>query len=1702
MATTLTSTTFSTTYKDDFKDSDNYYRILFNAGRALQARELTQMQTMMHREIERFGSNIFREGGVVRAGNVTLNNSYEFIKLVSGTELPTSLVNKVATAGGISVRILELKNSKSTAAATPPTIYVRYEDTTGGTAGTTPVRIQNGATLAISGEDDLVVASTDATGRGSTISVDNGDYFVQGHFVFVKKQTIFLNAYTNTHSGIVGFKLTEDVVSSTDDTALFDNQGAVPNVAAPGADRYRITLTLTKKEDLAADDNFIYLVKLDQGVVVDTSSEDDAYNRIVDLLAIRTKEESGDYVVKNFIAKINDLNDSNLEIDMSSGIAYVDGYRLDIPQRKITLPKAQDTLLLNDQKVIVRYGNYVVGASNTNKGIPDIDSNQLVSLNNDSGYGGTDIGTARVRAIEEFGANTLKYYLMDINMNSGQEFSTVKSFGTSTSDFTNIVLEGGNAVLKSTGDNHLLLPLPQKTPSATGVSVDNLTVARRYSFVSDGSGEKTLATNANGQDVGTFKNTGDWIIAKFDASIDSTTATFSLDSVGATVDITGLDATTNYEMIAYVDITAPTHSTKIKRTRTITKVWPDSADSDGNGLQYIDLGRPDIISVASITQTDSAGADLSTSFTVDNGQRDNFYALGRAIKKPGTPVPSGTIQVVYDHFDIQTLNDFFSVNSYENSGVTYENIPNHRKNNGEVISLRDVLDFRPYQDSTGSFVHTETVHSLPQVTDLVDANVTYYLPRKDRLVASTENSKDGRLARGSLKLVQGVSGFDPQFPEIPTGAIPLYDISLNAYTLNDSDVETSFYDNRRYTMKDISRLERRIDELQELTTLSLLETNTSTFAVYDSAGNARTKAGFIADAFSNYAFSNIGDGYRAEIDPVENILKPQIYPNTVRLVFDSAGSTAERKGDLLLLPIASDVSLINQNLATETMNVNPYSVITNNGHTDLSPASDTWVEIEYAPDNIVDGGTITRNVGSRTTTRALGNWQASWFGRPAGRSVNVITGSRVIREFVGERVLDIQIIPFMRSVKVNFRAQGLRPKTRFFPFFGGVEISDYAKQLDSFERFSLQSDDYGNIYTDATSHPDGSTNLVSNDFGELNGNFIIPSNSSLKYRTGTETFKLLDISVDNENAALSKAKASFTSSGVLETRQRTIKSTRQLDLVQINRVDPPDTGNDGGGGGDGGGDPLAQSFRVDPYENPNGIFVTKINTYFATKSTTGVPVWLQLRTMENGIPTEASIPGSMKYLRPGDVNIPADINNLTSVRGAPTTFEFDEPVYLEPGSYAIVLGAETTEYTTYVAQTYSFILGSTEARVDKQPTLGTLFSSQNAQTWSPDQTKDLMFEIFRAEFDTSATAVVTNGSVPTRKLVANPIVADSASSTVRILAEGHGLSKGDKVLLTGIDSASTFTGAGLPGYWLDGTRAVLNVDHTGFTFAADSAASTSLRVGGNQVITTQNIMYNSFLPTVQTLLPDLTSLSANVVTTGSGGLLGELSYADKRNSGLSSGMARGDSANITLNELNFTNEPKVILSDSNETFRISGNKSFEMRLNFSTTDNKVSPIVDLQRMSFTGFENIIDKQDSAATVGFNVPLAFVNETHPTEGSAAAKHVSTVVTLEEEAVGLKILIAANRPSSADFEVYYKTGLADEVLSDKNWIEVAKEAAITADNDPTTFREYEYLAGGVGGSLTPFTQYQVKIVMNTTNSSQIPVFRDLRAIALVT
>ena len=694
------------------------------------------------------------------------------------------------------------------------------------------------------------------------------------------------------------------------------------------------------------------------------------------------------------------------------------------------------------------------------------------------------------------------------------------------------------------------------------------------------------------------------------------------------------------------------------------------------------------------------------------------------------------------------------------------------------------------------------------------------------------------------------------------------------------------------------------------------------------------------------------------------------------------------------------------------------------------------------------------------------------------------------RQVINSRVIDVSIIPFMRSRKVFFRAQGLHPRTRYFPYLGGRAIDDFTRAESTFTRFGTTNVDNSNLFLNRTSHPDGSSNLTSDSSGQLIGSFIVPNTATNKFRTGTQEFKLLDISGGVDANAISTARTAYTASGIIQTIQDTVRTTRVIDRTITVRARPP--APTGGGQGD----PLAQTFYVDQIDCPNGLFVTKVRIYFATKSTT-IPVQCQIRQVENGVPIPIPLPDAVKFLGPSEVNIPSDLTDIDNIRSNGTDFVFEEPIYLSPGrEYAIVLLAETTDYNVHVAKTYDFVIGSTEARVSRQPTLGSMFTSQNGSTWTPDQERDLMFQLYRAEFATSGTADFTNVADIRELLEPNAMLTDSGGTEVHVFMRGHGFSKNDKVFVSGVDDADV-SGAFDFASSILGSRTITKVDHTGFAFAADSNADANLFVGGSNAVVTRNIMYDQFVPLVQTILPSVgTTISASAKkSTGA-------SYAGIRNT--SPAHAKASSyTGITLNEMNFNAEPHVILNDSNVGVHsgVSG-ASFDLRLELATDDTKVSPVIDLQRVAIQGQENIIDEQDVSATTNKNVPITFVAETDATGGSSAAKHITRKVVLEEPAVGIKILFAANRPAAANFRVFFKTGVADDDLNDFEYTEVLENSSNPADEIKTVFREYEYLAGGQVGNLDAFTQYQVKIVMESTNSSKIPVIRDLRAIALVT
>ena len=167
---------------------------------------------------------------------------------------------------------MEVLEAVDATGSDPATLYVKYTSTTGGTAGSVPVRVGAGETLT-GGPATVTVQTTNtlanpATGVGTKVSIASGDFFAINRFVFAKEQSFILSKYTGNPDATIGFKVTEDIVTTADTNTLFDNQGVAPNTSSPGADRYRITLTIANQADLSSSDNFVYVAKIQNGAIV------------------------------------------------------------------------------------------------------------------------------------------------------------------------------------------------------------------------------------------------------------------------------------------------------------------------------------------------------------------------------------------------------------------------------------------------------------------------------------------------------------------------------------------------------------------------------------------------------------------------------------------------------------------------------------------------------------------------------------------------------------------------------------------------------------------------------------------------------------------------------------------------------------------------------------------------------------------------------------------------------------------------------------------------------------------------------------------------------------------------------------------------------------------------------------------------------------------------------------------------------------------------------------------------------------------------------------------------------------------------------------------------------------------------------------------------------------------------------------------
>lgn len=509
--------------------------------------------------------------------------------------------------------------------------------------------------------------------------------------------------------------------------------------------------------------------------------------------------------------------------------------------------------------------------------------------------------------------------------------------------------------------------------------------------------------------------------------------------------------------------------------------------------------------------------------------------------------------------------------------------------------------------------------------------------------------------------------------------------------------------------------------------------------------------------------------------------------------------------------------------------------------------------------------------------------------------------------------------------------------------------------------------------------------------------------------------------------------------------------------------------------------PIAQSFYVDEV---SGIYVTKLDLFFSARDA-ALPVQIQIRPMVNGFPSSSQIiPGSIVTKQRDDV-----VTDTSGPTLNPTSFVFDEPIFLTGREdYAIVVIADSKDYKIYIAEINEFVIDSTEKRINKQPTLGSLFYSQNGVTFTPAQNQDLAFNLYQAKFKTtSATAILHNASMPLHLLDKDPITVSAGSSTVKVKHINSGFQVGNIAKISGVDSGV----GGLSGTSLNGDKTVTAVDWKGFSFNCGTNATDSAVAGGSTIKSTKMIPYSLIYPHTATIQPKNTFMSAGIKATTARSYAGAETSFQKETS----------FSNVKLNENNTALNRFLVAYDSAEVAELgSGVKSLDFSFKLATADSNVSPVIDLQRTSVSLVDNMVDKQISTPTTGFNVPINFVDETSATGGSSASKHLTSIVTLENDAVGLKVLLTANRPSESDFLLYFRTATSDEIIEEKTFTLASQENVITSDENLTVYRDYSYLIGGQGGFLPAFTKFQIKIVFRSINQARVSRIKDMRVIAL--
>jgi hypothetical protein len=788
-------------------------------------------------------------------------------------------------------------------------------------------------------------------------------------------------------------------------------------------------------------------------------------------------------------------------------------------------------------------GSYVL-AKNL-RHAPDLDKFTTVNLYDsaytysDSTISGNIIGTARVRGIEIHSNvsgvenDVYKVFLFDIKMIGTNKFNQVESIYTTSGFKCNTVDNDGNlstATLVNPENFSLIYPIPDYAIKEI-TSLDYTVVHRQ---VKTGNGTLTAPDGFSYESTAAI---GNYYAIRNDTGAYDSAVEFSAS--GSTLTISGAQAA-EYTIISTITTTDnASASTLVSIPADFTDSFSTEAEAKPIDRIYT-LSRSNAVRVVSVLMRSNDGFTSNTSsytrnitdrFTFDNGQYETHYGNSTLRLKDSEAYPTAPIQITYEYIlpASDSVSNVLTVDSYTHgsSNIAYEEIPAFRD-----YDLRDSLDFRPYVSGADLYGR-----NVPKFGRVAIVKYTKYLPRVDNLSLTD---------RGQYLVSYGIPSENPLEPTIPSNAMKLAIVDVEPYTFTTAySLKVTRIDNKRYTMRDIGKLENRIKDLEYYTSLSLLEADTNNLRITDSDGLDRFQSGFLVDSFAGQGVGNTASQeWNASIDHKNRELRPffsQRQVNLLEVVDAGVGYEYKVSGDIISIPKDAsnpEVAMITQAKASRDISVNPFDVATFRGIMYLNPWSDTWFATDRRPDIIInDDGQYNALVAKAEADGVLGTvwnaWQVLFQGEPVttGSRLDVISsagqgnafakinteilnanngfggagtlwrarstftteelnaigitdgrlsgttaskqaaGSRVLtietdaveilqsrtgkRTFiedkvdsrvVDDRVVETQVVPYIRPRAVLFNAKGLKPTTDVNAFFDGINVNRYIQK--------------------------------------------------------------------------------------------------------------------------------------------------------------------------------------------------------------------------------------------------------------------------------------------------------------------------------------------------------------------------------------------------------------------------------------------------------------------------------------------------------------------------------------------------------------------------------------------------------------------------------------------------------------------------------